>query len=133
MAKLSLAQLAQIPPTWLCTQEAFAGNPVSVSQIYHRIRGAQQLDCFGLRWNVNPSPPAGYGAIVTTGGTEFDRDVLTLTEIVIDSSAQLLFREPLGTRKAQGLFMFSSWPLNGLAIQFAPGVSADLYWMVVFT
>jgi hypothetical protein len=101
--------------------------------VLHRIRGAQQLDCFGVFWNVNPSPPAGYGSISTAGGTIFDRTVVTFTQVHVDSGAGIMFAEPLETNKAQGYFMFGEYPLYGLSIDCAPGVTVDLFWLVVFT
>lgn len=133
MAELSLAQLAVTPPVWLCSREAVPGNPQPGGTVLHRVRGAQQLDCFGVFWNVNPSPPAGYGAISTTGGTVFDRTVLTFTQVHVDSSGGIMFAQALETDKAQGYFMFGEYPLYGLALDCAPGVTVDLFWLVVFT
>jgi hypothetical protein len=133
MAKLSLAQLAVAPPVWLCTREAVPGNPQAGGTVLHRVRGAQQLDCFGVFWNVNPAPPAGYGFVASAVGTKFDRTVVTFNQVHIDSSAGIMFAGPIDTDQAQGYFMFSEWPLYGLAVHCAPGVTVDLFWLVVFT
>jgi hypothetical protein len=44
-----------------------------------------------------------------------------------------MFAEPLETNKAQGYFMFGEYPLFGLAVDCSPGVTVDLFWLVVFT
>jgi hypothetical protein len=133
MASLSLGQLAVAPPLWLCTREAVPGNPQAGGSVLHRIRGAQQLDCFGVFWNINPAPPPGIGEIVTAAGSFFDRDLLTFTQVHSDSTGGITFSSALKTNQAQGYFMFSEWPLYGLALACYPGVTVDLFWLVVFT
>jgi hypothetical protein len=133
MAALTLQQLAVAPPLWLCTKEAVPGNPQAGGSILHRIRGAQQLDCFGVFWNINPVPPAGIGFIVKARGTVFDRDLLWFTQVHSDSTGAVAFSTPFATNEAQGYFMFTEWPLFGLAVDCYPGVTVDLSWLVVFT
>lgn len=133
MATLTLSQLAVAPPLWLCTREPVPGNPQAGGSVLHRVRGAQQLDCFGVFWNINPAPPAGIGEIVTAAGNFFDRDLLTFTQVHSDSTGGITFSQPFRTNVSQGYFMFTEWPLYGLALYCYPGVTVDLSWLVVFT
>ena len=133
MAQLQLSQLAQIPPIWLMSEDPLPANPYDDSvHFFQRIRGAQNLDCFGITFLIT-SYPAGYGLTVDGVGNHFDRTMIRVLEIHSDSTA-LLHDGPIHeSSEAAGYFTWTTWPLYGIDVQLSPGVFADFNWLCVFT
>ena len=133
MAELPISAIFQTPPFWLTSEEALPGNPYDDTVAFlQRIRGLQSLDCFGIKWNIQSAPP-GYGLVVNNAENRFDRRMIAVKEILIDSNANLWDGFLHESDQAQGVFTFTTWPLWAINIQLSPGVTADLFWVVVFT
>jgi hypothetical protein len=133
MAELPISALAQIPPIWLMSREALPGNPYDdTPHFLQRIRGLQNLDCFGVTFLITSYPP-GYGLTVDGAGNHFDRTMIKVMEEHSDSAA-LLHDGPIHESvEASGYFTWTTWPLYAVHVQLSPGVTADLHWLVVFT
>lgn len=133
MAELPISAIFQVPPFWLTSEEALPGNPYDDTiHGLQRVRGLQTLDCFGLKWNIASYPP-GYGLINDGARAQFDRTVITAHEILTDSTALLWDGFLHESADAQGVFMFTTWPLYQINVKLSPGVTADLWWVVIFT
>jgi len=133
MAELPISSLFQVPPIWLMSEEALPGNPYDdTTHFLQRIRGLQNLDCFGISF-VLITVPAGYGLTVDGVGNHYDRVMIRVLEIHSDSTA-LLHNGPIHeSSEAGGYFTWTTWPLYGIDVQLSPGVTADLNWLCVFT
>jgi hypothetical protein len=113
--------------------EALPGNPYDdTGQFLQRIRGLQNLDCFGMTFLVT-AYPAGYGLVVDQVGNHFDRTMIRVQEIHSDSTATLHDGPIHESAEAAGYFTWTTWPLYGVEVQLSPGVHADFNWLVVFT
>lgn len=118
------------PPIGTMVREQLPAEPYSGLVSVNRPRGVAGTDAFGIRFLLLSLPP-GYGQTPVAGLTETDRRVVTITthhqlfdgNIIVTSSAsfsnttdQVLFAESLP---------------HHVELEFAPGVTARLWWLLV--
>ena len=118
------------PPISLCALEALPGNPYSGLNGLQRIRGPVNVDAFGIRWLITAFP-AGYGVSVGAAVNFFDRTILELgiQHRMLDGTIVVTQQEE--TRLVTGYSMFDAAFPYVVDVQLAPGVAANLWWILV--
>lgn len=119
------------PPPRAMHLEQIPGGPFSGLNAFFRQRLNVRTDAYGIRWNVASFPP-GYGITPIAGTNAFDRPVIDISVTHQLFDGVLVTTDEAQLRTASGYLLFNQvFPWN-VQVEMAPGITADLWWMVVF-
>jgi len=118
------------PPIGLMRLEHVAGAPFTGLKAFDRRRPGRGTDAYGIRWIVLSSPP-GYGITPGASANRFDRIVVTIGIHYQLLDGELVTVQSEESNAAAGFTLFNeSFPLN-VALEAAPGIEIDLWWLVI--
>ena len=130
MSLTGVIQSALHPPLELCVLEAIAGGPYgSGIHAFQRVRGAVNVDAFGITWST-VTLPAGYGLNVGASSNYADRVILQIGEFgrLLDGSLHVI--DQADYTRVQGIHLFHMFSPQVIDVQIAPYVTMNFSWVL---